>query len=263
MGRVTEELVGVEQRDGVCLVTLQRPRKLNALSTAVERALGDALASEELRSSRTVVISGEGRAFSAGADVTEFRDATPASIAAYYRDTGDVYERFAALPQPTVAAVHGWCVGGGLELALAADFRVADETAVFSLPEVSIGIVPSSGGTHRLVRLLGTARAKELVLLRDRIDAREAFRLGLVTELVPAGAAVERAVELATGLAGLPPLAVELAKQAIDAMSESSRDAGVLIERLAYAALAQTSEAQGAVKAFVSRQGSSGGGGSA
>lgn len=255
--------MGIERHDDVCLLSLRRPRKLNALSTALERALGDALASEELRSSRAVVIAGEGRAFSAGADVTELRDASPASIAEYYRDTGDVYERFAALPQPTVAAIHGWCVGGGLELALAADFRVADETAAFSLPEVSIGIVPSSGGTHRLVRLLGTARAKELVLLRDRIDAQEAFRLGLVTELVTVGSAPERAAELATGLAALPPLAVSLAKRAIDAMAESSRDAGVLIERLAYAALAQTPEAQGAVEAFVSGQASGGGGGSA
>ena len=262
---MTAELVGVERRGGVCLLTLRRPDKLNALSTAVEEALGHALVSEELRTSRAVVISGEGRAFSAGADVTEFRDATPASILAYYRDTGDVYERFAALPQPTVAAIHGWCVGGGLELALAADFRVADESAVFRLPEVAIGIIPSSGGTHRLVRLLGAARAKELVFLRDRVDATEAFRLGLVTEVVPEGVAFERALELAVGLAELPSLALSLAKQAIDAMAESSREAGLLIERVAYAALAQTPDAQDAVEAFVSGQGSgaSGGGGSA
>jgi enoyl-CoA hydratase/carnithine racemase len=262
---MTEELVGVERRGDVCVLMLRRPDKLNALSTAVEVALGRALVSEELRTSGAVVIAGEGRAFSAGADVTEFRDATPASILAYYRDTGDVYERFAALPQPTVAAIHGWCVGGGLELALAADFRVADEAAVFRLPEVAIGIIPSSGGTHRLVRLLGAARAKELVFLRDRVDAAEGFRLGLITEVVPEGSALERALELAVGLAELPSLALALAKQAIDAMAESSREAGLLIERVAYAALAQTPDAQGAVEAFVSGQGSgsAGGGGSA
>jgi enoyl-CoA hydratase/carnithine racemase len=255
-----EKLIGLERRGDVCLLTLRRPAKLNALSTALERALGDALASEEVGGSRALVVAGEGRAFSAGADVTEFRDATPASILAYYRETGDVYERFAALPQPTVAAIHGWCVGGGLELALAADFRVADETAVFRLPEVAIGIIPSSGGTHRLVRLLGTARAKELVLLRERVDAREALRLGLVTEVAAAGAAVERALELADHLAALPPLAVQLAKESIDAMAESSREAGLLIERVAYAALSQTPEAVGAVEGFVSGQSSSGGG---
>jgi enoyl-CoA hydratase/carnithine racemase len=266
MVHVSEELVGVARRGDVCLLTLRRPGKLNALSSALERALGEALDSEELRSSLAVVIAGEGRAFSAGADVTEFRDATPASILAYYRDTGDVYERFAALPQPTIAALHGWCVGGGLELALAADFRVADATASFRLPEVAIGIIPSSGGTHRLVRLLGSARAKELVLLREMVGAADALRLGLVTEVVDEGAAVERALEHAAYLAGLPRLAVSLAKHAIDAMADASREAGLLIERVAYAALSQTPEARAAVEEFVSRQpsdGSSGGGSSA
>ena len=254
------DLIGIERRDDVCVLTLNRPEKLNALSYAVEEALGAALAADELRTSRAVVIAGEGRAFSAGADVSEFRDATPASILAYYRATGAVYETFAALPQPTIAAIHGWCVGGGLELALAADFRVADESARFKLPEVAIGIIPSSGGTHRIVRLLGVARAKELVLLRERIDAAEAYRIGLVTEVVAEGAALERALEHAEYLAGLPALAFGLAKQAIDAMAESSRDAGLLIERVAYAALAQTPDAQGAVDAFTG-QASSGGGG--
>jgi enoyl-CoA hydratase/carnithine racemase len=256
------DLIGVERRGDVCLLTLRRPEKLNALSTAVERELGDALGTGDLRSSKAVVIAGEGRAFSAGADVTELRDATPASILAYYRDTGGVYERFAALPQPTIAAIHGWCVGGGLELALAADFRVADETAAFKLPEVAIGIIPSSGGTHRLVRLLGTARAKELVLFGDRVAVADAYRIGLVTEVVEPGAAVDRALEIGERLAQLPPLALSLAKQAIDAMPESSREAGILLERLSYAALAQTPDARGAVEAFVSGQGSSAGGSS-
>ncbi|MEI7761089.1 MAG: enoyl-CoA hydratase/isomerase family protein [Thermoleophilia bacterium] len=260
---MTEELIGVERRGAVCVLTLRRPDKLNALSYAVEEALAEALASEELCTSRAIVIVGEGRAFSGGADVNEFRDATPASILAYYRATGAVYEQFAAVPQPTLAAIHGWCVGGGLELALAADFRVADESARFKLPEVAIGIIPSSGGTHRLVRLLGTSRAKELILLRERVDAAEAFRIGLVTEVVTAGTALDRAIELAEGLATLPALALSLAKQAIDVMAESSRDAGLLIERVAYAALAQTPDAQGAVEQFLSGQGSSDGGSSA
>jgi enoyl-CoA hydratase/carnithine racemase len=256
-------VIGIERRGPVCVLMLSRSDKLNALSYAVEEALSSALSSEDVRTSRAVVIAGEGRAFSAGADVTEFREATPESILAYYRATGAVYEQFASLPQPTLAAIHGWCVGGGLELSLAADFRIADESARFKLPEVAIGIIPSSGGTHRLVRLLGTARAKELVFLRERIDATEAFRIGLVTEVVAEGAALDRAVELATGLAELPALALSLAKEAIDAMAESSRDAGLLIERVAYAALAQTPDAQGAVDAFVSGQSSSDGGSAA
>jgi enoyl-CoA hydratase/carnithine racemase len=214
----------------------------------------DALAGPEVQKSHCVVFTGGERAFSAGADLKEVRDERPAGIDAYYRDTGDVYERIAALPQPTFSAISGWCLGAGFELALATDFRVADETAVFGLPEVELGIVPSSGGTYRLVRALGPARAKELMLLRPRIDAAEAFRLGVVTELVPAGQALAHTLELAEQVAALPPLAAAAAKHAANAIAESSREAGILLERLAYAALAQTDEARAAGEAFGARK---------
>jgi enoyl-CoA hydratase/carnithine racemase len=233
-------------RDGaVCVLTLRREEKLNALSTALERALRDSLDRDEVRTSACVVLTGSGRAFSAGADVTELGGRSPADVMTYYRESGDVYERIAALPQPTLSAIAGYCLGGGLELALATDFRIADDTAVFGFPEVSLGILPSSGGTHRLVRLLGPGRAKELILLRERLTAGEALAAGLVTEMVPAGAALERALEHAGRLAGLPALAVSVTKQAIDAMPEASREAGILIERLAYGLLAQTEEGGG------------------
>jgi enoyl-CoA hydratase/carnithine racemase len=243
-------LVDIRREGDVCVLTLRRPEKLNAISTAVERALGEALESEAVRTSRALVLAGEGRAFSAGADITEFRDRGPEACIAYYRETGAVYERFAALPVPTLAAIHGYCLGGALELALAADFRIADETAVLGFPEVALGILPSSGGTHRLVRLLGTARAKELALLRERLDAHEALRVGLVTEVVPEGEALPRALELAERLAKLPALALSLTKEAIDAFGDSSRDVALLVERLAYAALSQTGELRDRVDAF-------------
>ena len=154
------------------------------------------------------------------------------------------------MPQPTISAIHGYCLGGGLELALATDFRVADETAVFGFPEVAIGILPSSGGTVRAARLLGPARAKQLILLGGRLTADEAVAAGLLTELVPAGGSLDRALELANGLAALPRLAVSIAKQAIDAAPESSREAALLIERLAYGLLAQTPAARGAADDF-------------
>jgi enoyl-CoA hydratase/carnithine racemase len=196
-----------------------------------------------------VVLTGAGRAFSAGADIDEFRDRTPDAVAAYYRDTGNVYERVASLPQPTISAIAGYCLGGGLELALATDFRVADDTAVFGFPEVSLGIIPSSGGTHRLVRLLGPGRAKELTLLGGRFTADRALEVGLVTEI----GGFDRAMEIAHALAALPPLAVSLTKQAIDVMPEASREAGILIERLAYGMLAQTEDAQDAAAEFQSK----------
>lgn len=247
-------LVGTRREGSTAVVTLQRPEKLNAISTEVERQLIAAFAGAEVRDAACVVLTGDERAFSAGADVGEFRDRDPATVLAYYRDTGDVAERLADLPQPTIAAISGHCLGGGLELALAADFRVATASASFGLPEVSLGILPSSGGAHRLVRLLGPARAKELVLLRERFDAAEAHRLGVVSEVVPDGTALDHALELARRLAALPPVAVQVTKALIDRMPEASRAGGLALERLAYGLLAQTADADEAAAAFAERR---------
>jgi enoyl-CoA hydratase/carnithine racemase len=248
-------LLDVRREGPVCVLAFRREEKLNAISTAVERAMLDTLSGPDVREARCVVFAGSERAFSAGADLKEERDESPAGIEGYYRDTGDVYERIAALPQPTFSAIEGWCLGAGFELALATDFRIASETAVFGLPEVELGIVPSSGGTYRLVRALGPARAKELLLLKPRVDAAEAFRLGVATEVVPAGQSLARTLELARQVAELPPLAAAAAKQAANAIAESSREAGIMLERLAYAALAQTPESQAAGEAFGARKG--------
>jgi enoyl-CoA hydratase/carnithine racemase len=243
-------LVEVRREGAVAVVTLRREEKLNALSAALERALRDVLEGEEVAAARAVVLAGSGRAFSAGADVTEFRTYDAASILAYYRDAGEVYERLARLPQPTIAAIHGYCLGGGLELALACDFRVAEEAATFGFPEVGLGILPSAGGTLRLVRMLGTARAKELVLLRDRFSAGEALAYGVVTEVVPEGSALPRALELARRMAGLPAQAVSTTKRVLDLMQDASKELGVTLETLAYGMLAQTEDAHEAAQAF-------------
>ena len=243
-------LIEVEREGEVAVVRLNRPEKLNAISTGVERALHKALMSEDVRTSGAVILTGEGRAFSAGADITEFEGRSPEDVLRYYHETGGVYEELAALPQPTVAAIHGYCLGGALELALALDFRIADESAVFGFPEVSLGILASSGGLHRVTRLLGPARAKELFLLAERFGADEARAAGVVTEVVQAGHALERSLEVAARLAALPRDAVAVTKQAIDATSASPREAALLIERLAYAALAQTQAARDAAAGF-------------
>ncbi|MEV8564613.1 enoyl-CoA hydratase/isomerase family protein [Streptomyces sp. NPDC051322] len=232
--------VHLSRRGDVAVVELRREAKLNALSTHLEARLLDALRSEEVRTSRAVVITGGQRVFSAGADVGELREMTPEAIAEYYRASGAVYETFAALPQPTVAAIAGHCLGGGLELALAADIRIADPSASFALPEVGIGILPSSGGVTRLVRCIGPARTRDLVLRGRRMPAAEAHAWGVLSEVCAPGCHVDRALEIGRELAAQPPLAVSVAKQVIAAATDAPREASLLLEQLAYAALNRT-----------------------
>lgn len=246
-------LVSLERRGEVAILTLTRPGKLNAISSKMEGALQESLSHPDLVASRCVVVSGGPRVFSAGADVNEMRAVDADAVFCYYRRTGSVYEAVADLSQPSISAISGYCLGGGLELALATDFRVVDETAVLGLPELDIGIVPSSGGIYRLVRSCGVAVAREVVLLRRRLTASEALTAGLVTEVVPAGTGLERAVELACSLSERPALAMSLAKRAIDAAAESSRAGALLIEQLSYAALVQGAESQRRIGSFGER----------
>jgi enoyl-CoA hydratase/carnithine racemase len=247
------EVVTLEPREHACVIRLQRPAKLNAISEQVERELCDALERPEVREAPCVVFTGGEKVFSAGADLSETRGYTPGEVLATYRGTGDFAERVADLAQPTLSAITGYCIGGGLELALATDFRIAEEGSDFRFPEVALGILPSWGGTQRAVRLLGPARAKELILLRERVDAQAALSLGLVTEVVPSGGSLPRALELAERLSGLPRLAVSVTKQVIDALPETSRTAGLGLERVAYGLLAQTGDATQALTARVAQ----------
>lgn len=247
------ELIEVHRDGQTCIVTLRRERKLNAISGELERELCAGLEAPDLTSSSSVVFTGGQRVFSAGADLNEMRGLDPASIVSYYQGTGDFAERVANLPQPTFSAISGYCLGGGFELALATDFRIADDSAIFGLPEVGLGILPSSGGTHRLVQMLGPARAKEVILLRDRVSAQEAHRIGLITEVVDEGEALSRAMALAEFISGHPQLAVRVTKRVVDSMSDGGRATGLELERLAYGLLAQTSEAEEATTRRLSR----------
>lgn len=232
--------VEVSREGSVAVLRLHRPAKLNALSTHLESALLQAIRSEAVTTSRAVLITGGDRVFSVGADVGELREMTPEAITAYYRASGAVYEAVAALPQPTVAAITGYCLGGGFELALAADLRVADDAAVFGLPEVSLGILPSSGGVARLVRAVGPARTRDLVLRGRRMTAAQAHDWGLITEIASAGDHIEHGMRIAAELCQAPPLAVSITKQVIAAAADAPREVGLLLEQLAYAALNRT-----------------------
>ncbi|QTX06017.1 enoyl-CoA hydratase/isomerase family protein [Agromyces archimandritae] len=239
-GTAGDGSVSVERRGAIALITLDRPRKRNALSTHLERELQRAISSEEVTGSRAVVITGEGGCFSAGADITELREMTPRAIADYYRSSGGVYEVVAALPQPVVAAITGYCLGGGLELALAADVRIADDEAVFGFPEIGIGILPSSGGVTRITRCVGTGRAADLVLRGRRFGAVEAERWGVVSEVAERGQALSRALDVAAEFAERDALALEHTKRVLEMSQEASLAGSLLLERLAYATLNRT-----------------------
>jgi len=247
------EVVALERHEHACVVRLERPAKLNAISEQIERELCGALETEAVREAPCVIFTGGEKVFSAGADLTDARGYGPDEVLATYRATGDFAERVADLPQPTLSAIAGYCIGGGLELALATDFRIAEDNADLRFPEVALGILPSWGGAQRAVRLLGTARAKEVILLRERVDAHAALSLGLVTEVVGTGESLPRALELAERLSGLPRMAVSITKQVIDALPETSRHAGLGLERLAYGFLAQTDAATERLTARVAK----------
>jgi len=236
--------VALEQpADGICLIRLQRPAKLNALSEQLIQEFMAVVHGPEVRACRAIVLAGAGRAFCAGADLTEFRDPSPEETARYYRGPGQIWEVLPSLPQPSIAAIHGYAIGGGAELALSADLRVADETAVLGFPEVSLGILPSAGGMTRLVRLVGVGRAKELILLGERFGAQRALELGLVTRVVAAGDAEAAAIDMARLLAGQPQLALQVTKSLIDRSDDVPLAASIELEKLAQGMLSMSADA--------------------
>ncbi len=243
-----------EPIDGVALVTVDRRRTLNALSFDVLAALADAVdALAANPACRAVVITGAGtRAFAAGADVAELAGQTPASLLGSPAFRG--WERVAAARVPTIAAVRGFCLGGGLELALACDMLVAGDDAVFGQPEVKLGIIPGGGGTQRLARAIGTARAMELILTGRQVGADEAERLGFVTRLVPAAETLDAALDLAAAIASLPASAVGAAVAAIRASRETSLADGLQVEREAFAGLFGTPDQVEGMRAFLEKR---------
>jgi enoyl-CoA hydratase len=239
---------------GVALVTLNRPRALNALSFAMLVRLAEAV--EALDADPTcgaIVITGAGtRAFAAGADVTELAGQTAESLAASPGFRG--WDRVAAVATPTIAAVRGFALGGGAELAMACDMLIAGDEATFGQPEINLGIIPGGGGTQRLARAVGKARAMEIVLTGRRVSAAEAERLGLVTRLVPATETLGAALDLAATVAAQPAEAVRAAVSAVRAAFEVPLEAGIRVERDLFGALFGTPDQVEGMRAFVERR---------
>ena len=241
-------------REHVALVTIDRREALNALSAAVLEQLVDAL--ERLDGDpdcRCIVLTGAGeRAFAAGADIGELAAATPASLMA--GRTFNRWDRIGRLGTPLIAAVRGFALGGGCELAMQCDMVIAAEDARFGQPEIKLGVIPGAGGTQRLTRIVGKARAMELVLTGKLIDGREAETLGLATRAVPADEVVPTALELAGIVASMPPLAVREAKAAINAAYETSLRDGLALERKSFYLLFATDDREEGMAAFLEKR---------
>jgi enoyl-CoA hydratase/carnithine racemase len=252
----TARFVSTERAgDGVALVRLDRP-KMNALSTGLLTQLAEEVAALAADPPGAVVIWGGPRIFAAGADVGEFSDAatgrpSPERARAVGATFRAALDGLAALPVPTVAAVNGYALGGGCELALACDLRVAGEDARFGQPEILLGIIPGAGGTQRLPRLVGPARAKDLVLTGRHVGAEEALSIGLVDRVVPAAEAEPAARALAASLAAGPPAATALAKRAIDHGMQGPLTAGLDLEQELFAEAFGTADAEVGVASFL------------
>lgn len=249
--------VRVERRGAIAVWTIDRPDRSNALSRAVVRELGRlAREAADDRELRAVVITGAGdKVFCAGADLKERQGMSEEEVRDFlslYRVSFGAIDR---LPKPVIAAMNGGAYGGGLELALAADLRVVVPGATVGLTETSLAIIPGAGGTQRLTRLVGAARAKELILLARRIDADEALRLGIVHRVAPAGqSALDCALELAEPLVTGAPIALAAALEAIDAATELPLEAGLAVERACYERTLASKDRLEALAAFAAKR---------
>ncbi len=250
------DVLHVENLDGrVALLTINRPQKMNALNGEVRRALFEAFrslaTSEDVRA---VVITGAGdRAFIAGADIAEFKDARAVE---QYRamQAGDIYSLMESFPKPVIAMINCFCLGGGCELAMACDIRIASDTAKLGQPEVNLGIIPGGGGTQRLPRLVGEGHAMRLIMSGTLIDAAEAERIGLVEQVLPADELREVTLALARTIASRSPIALQAAKETVLAARRMPLDEGLKFERAWFGLLFATDDKDEGVEAFLEKR---------
>ena len=243
----------VSTEDAVALVTLNRPDVFNALNQATMNDLGDALEGFDRDGTvRCVILTGNERAFAAGADINEFRGATPVQMLQEHRFLQ--WERIRRFPKPIIAAVSGYCLGGGCELAMLCDIIIASETARFGQPEINVGLIPGAGGTQRLTRTVGKYKAMEMILTGAQIDAFEAERRGLANRVVPPELLLEEAKRLGFELAEQPPISVRLAKRAVTKAFESTIEAGIELERLSFYFLFASEDSHEGIRAFIDKR---------
>lgn len=250
---MTYETLLFEKRDTICVVTLNRPERLNAINVQLVLDLEDVLQNlEEDEEARCVILTGAGRGFCAGADIKEMADPKAKML-----PTGKplaFFNRLEDLTKPVIAAINGPCNGGGLELALCCDFRLASEAASFGFGEVKIGVIPAGGGTARLPRLIGPGLAKEFLYFGDRIDGKEAHRIGLVNRVVAAEELMPEATRWAEGLAERPPLSIRWLKSCVNRGMQMDLLGAIDYEAKCAALLMNTEDRMEGIRAFVEKR---------
>ncbi|MEU8249882.1 enoyl-CoA hydratase-related protein [Nonomuraea sp. NPDC048916] len=247
------EFVRVETVDQIATIRLDRP-KMNALNGQVQREIGEAARAVDADPGvHAVVVYGGERVFAAGADIKEMAVMSYADMSLHSRTLQDCFTAVARIGKPVIAAITGYALGGGCELALCADFRLAGESAKLGQPEIQLGIIPGAGGTQRLPRLIGPARAKDLIFSGRHVTAAEALAIGLVDRVVPDAEVYQAALEWAATFAGGPTVALRAAKQAVDQGLEVDLDTGLEIERLQFSGLFATDDAKIGMTAFAEK----------
>jgi enoyl-CoA hydratase len=247
------ESILVEQRGAVTLITLNRPKALNALNTSVLAELIAAFAAYDSDDSqRCAILTGSERAFAAGADIKEMSDQGFASM--YSSNFFQGWEKVTATRKPWIAAVAGYALGGGCEVAMMADFIIAADTAQFGQPEIKLGVTPGMGGSQRLTRAIGKAKAMEMCLTGRNMGAEEAERSGLIAKVVPADRLLEEALATAEKIAGMAPLAAIATKEMVNAAFETGLAQGIVFERRLFHGLFGTQDQKEGMAAFVDKR---------
>ena len=241
--------------DNIAFITINRPKSLNALNTEtlreLDRAVSQAGAADEVKA---IIITGEGRAFVAGADISQMRDLTVQEGRSMTILGQEVFTRIENLDKPVIAAVNGFALGGGCELAMACDIRVASDKAKFGQPEVNLGIIPGYGGTQRLPRLVGKGAAKYLIFTGEMIPAEEAFRIGLADKVVPAEELMSSAVSIAKVIMSKAPISIKMAKHAINNGLNVDLKSGIAYEAEAYTTTFSTEDRIEGMSAFLEKR---------
>ena len=249
------ETIRSEQRGEIAILTFNRPDKLNAINRTVYDEVGDYLQSIERDGTASVLIlTGEGRAFVAGADIDDYQTMTLAQFSAFQRLGRSVMAQMEQLSRPILAAVNGYALGGGFELALACDVILAAENAKFGLPEAKLGLLPGGGGTQRLSRLVGAGIAKRMIFSGEIIDAARAYELHIASEVAPKGEALNVAIALAEKILANGPLAVRMAKRVIDEGLEASLPTALSLEMDSTAHLFVTDDKREGIEAFIDKR---------